>query len=572
MADPTLDEDLDDVVDLQTDKRDRVLFYLAGRVPVSPTDLAAQVVQPTESIRSVLEDRFENAVDIDATGFIRLTDAARTPVLRVGKTQLETATESMSAGKQLHQDGDFEAAAAEFETAADIAHAIKSRFDAVNYQPDQLDEFIVAAEQRHDDAQKEATKDTLNALLLKAQQHESKGDEQDDSDRLSARTAYYRARDELTDAIESIEAYNEGRLSESSSRLNPDEFRSRLKRVLQKLVAVTPSSSDNASPPTESTDPSKSELLDVLRTANEERERLPLPSDFQSGRDYTPDQYRDRFGSWDAALEAAGIDKRTYLEDELRRLSADGNNAVSRKRMADDGRYSATFVADEYGSWDAALTAAGLKSAPGSGSPIADTDNDTGQAETNRSTADRSLDEHSPDDETERTYSELNETAFSSSWETIPHNERLSGQFLFCVVRVQPPRGDKKTHVLEVEDRTGTELSVDIWKTHDLSYEWTEGHWYAVSNARGSAWETKSGETKKRLSSTKDLEVESLGPDFDPIAAAPGDTNSTSTTSSTNSTTSQSQSAESTSSPEAADTSQSDDEIFDDIVSEFDDL
>ena len=590
MSNSTPTEWFDEPTDLSAIKRERALFFLAGYVPIDPANLATHVTQSPETVQDVLKQRFEGDIDFDATGFLRLTDAARAPILRAGKSRLEAATESMTAGEESYDENELEAAAAEFEVATEIGRGVRTRFSAVNYQPAQLDKFITTAAQRHDDAQKEATKDTIRSLLTSAMEYEANGDSQTDPEAGVAQAAYHRAEIKIKDAIACAEAYNGNRLSEESSRLAIDKLRTRLKSLREKIVK--PSTETDTEPSgTASTPPdvAEDELLDELRAANERLSRLPLPSDFRDGHDYEPAAYRDRFGSWDDALEAAGIDKRAHLEAEIRRLSDDADGTVSREQMAEDGQYSATFITDEYDSWDVALDAADVNtpSHTGGSSPdAAGSDSSYGGPEwtDDSEQADSTADET----ETEQDYPQLEEPAFSSSWETIPDNERLSNQFLFLVVRVRDPRGDKKTHVLDIEDRTGTDLTMDIWKTHNLSYEWTANHWYAVSNARGSVWEAKDGETMKRLSSTKDLEVIHLGTDFDPLTAEGSHADSTNTTSTADTATTESPaskststadtataespSADSTSNSEQSDSSSSDDDLFDDIVSEFDEI
>jgi hypothetical protein len=110
----------------------------------------------------------------------------------------------------------------------------------------------------------------------------------------------------------------------------------------------------------------------------------------------------------------------------------------------------------------------------------------------------------------------LEESAFENSWETIPDNSRLEGQLLVKVKNIVTPKGDRKSHLLELVDRTGRTVNLDVWETHGLDIDWPEGEWCAVSNTRGTVWETDSDGVQKRLSSTKDLEVIPLGDEFDP--------------------------------------------------------
>lgn len=104
----------------------------------------------------------------------------------------------------------------------------------------------------------------------------------------------------------------------------------------------------------------------------------------------------------------------------------------------------------------------------------------------------------------------LDEAAFETSWESIPDNSRLDKQLLLKIRDIKEPHSDRKSEILVCVDRTGIEVNLDIWETHGIDIDWTEGAWYAIANSRGTVWEDDAEETRKRLSSTSALDVVSL--------------------------------------------------------------
>lgn len=317
------------------------------------------------------------------------------------------------------------------------------------------------------------------------------------------------------------------------------------------------------------------ELLAELRRLDDELDGLPLSTEMRDRGRFSVQRYLERFGSWDDALERAGIDKRARLEAELRRVAREVGGRPTTAQMNEIGRCSHGYVSDEYGTWGDALAAAGVENGPPSAAESTEPESDeTGETDESSTAV--------PDG--------LARSAFETSWESIPDNDRLDGQLLVRVEHVRTPREDRKTHVLTVRDRHGEECSFDVWTTHDLDYEWEEGHWYAVTDARGSAWQTDDGETRKRLSSTRALDVVDLGPDFDPAAVDPDEVEPAETdrgsggdrgvdTVDDPDETDGVGDTEDTDDGDGAggaghvdDTDDTEGELFDDIVSEFDDL
>jgi hypothetical protein len=114
------------------------------------------------------------------------------------------------------------------------------------------------------------------------------------------------------------------------------------------------------------------------------------------------------------------------------------------------------------------------------------------------------------------------EVVSDNDWSSIPDGNRLEGNIVVRVTRVRELDDGPKSHLLDIVDCTGQETKLSVWETHDLDIEWREGDWYSLTEAIGDVWESKSGETVRRLSSTKDLEAESLGSDVSVVSQNQG--------------------------------------------------
>jgi hypothetical protein len=108
---------------------------------------------------------------------------------------------------------------------------------------------------------------------------------------------------------------------------------------------------------------------DIRRVADELHKSAITRSDYRNHGRFSPDVARLRFGSWFAALAAAGLgETRTMAvssEQCVRDLQAVaellGKRAVTSREYVDHGLYSASPFKRHFGSWFAALEAAGLE-------------------------------------------------------------------------------------------------------------------------------------------------------------------------------------------------------------------
>lgn len=116
------------------------------------------------------------------------------------------------------------------------------------------------------------------------------------------------------------------------------------------------------------------ELLGELRRLADEYGRTPTYEELQADGQYAGATYLSRFGSWNEALEAAGLEPRPFRGDriptrelirELRALAVRVARRPYRKEMDDEGPYSGMTYYDRFGGWQDALDAAGIESRDG---------------------------------------------------------------------------------------------------------------------------------------------------------------------------------------------------------------
>lgn len=99
------------------------------------------------------------------------------------------------------------------------------------------------------------------------------------------------------------------------------------------------------------TEPSRQELLDEIKRLDASLDRIPYESNIDQDGKFTAYTYRNRFGSWDEALEAAGIDKKAALLEDMQRVANMVDGDLSQPTMNEHGEYSASMAARFFGSW-----------------------------------------------------------------------------------------------------------------------------------------------------------------------------------------------------------------------------
>lgn len=97
--------------------------------------------------------------------------------------------------------------------------------------------------------------------------------------------------------------------------------------------------------------PSEAELIEELQWVDEEVEGIPYPVDMNESGAFTAHDYQEAFGSWDDALDVAGIDKEEQLLEDMQVVADEVGEDMTAPEMNEHGRYSSTMAARYFGSW-----------------------------------------------------------------------------------------------------------------------------------------------------------------------------------------------------------------------------
>ena len=120
-------------------------------------------------------------------------------------------------------------------------------------------------------------------------------------------------------------------------------------------------------------------LLEELRFLAEDLGRSPTADDMCDRGEHSPATYLDRYETWNAALDAAGLDTRRSRKEgigdrelivELRSLAASLGRLPQRTEMEAQGPFSGMTYYNRFGSWQDALAAAGFVTSPGADDPL----------------------------------------------------------------------------------------------------------------------------------------------------------------------------------------------------------
>ena len=113
-----------------------------------------------------------------------------------------------------------------------------------------------------------------------------------------------------------------------------------------------------------------SDLIDELLRVADEVGGAPTKTDMDEHGEYSAKTYHNRFGSWNAALTEAGLEPNVELNtntdrdamiDELLRVADEVGGTPTMTDMNEIGAYSAKTYQRRLGSWNATLTEAGLQ-------------------------------------------------------------------------------------------------------------------------------------------------------------------------------------------------------------------
>lgn len=115
----------------------------------------------------------------------------------------------------------------------------------------------------------------------------------------------------------------------------------------------------------------ESDLLGDLKTVSRKLGKRGFTErEYNSNGLYSANTIRRRFGSWNIALECAGlkpsgswynIPKETYIQDVRRVADLLGKQSLTKADYDDNGKFSSAAISSKFGSWFKVLEAAGLK-------------------------------------------------------------------------------------------------------------------------------------------------------------------------------------------------------------------
>lgn len=112
---------------------------------------------------------------------------------------------------------------------------------------------------------------------------------------------------------------------------------------------------------------SESDLISDLQRVSDEIERTPTAAEIGDYSKYSIGPYKTHFGSWNGALEAAGLSvnhnrgiANSELIKHLQKVAEDFGKAPTREEMKREGDYSVSTYELRFGTWNGALEEASL--------------------------------------------------------------------------------------------------------------------------------------------------------------------------------------------------------------------
>ena len=133
------------------------------------------------------------------------------------------------------------------------------------------------------------------------------------------------------------------------------------------------SSSSGGSRTRSSGTPSRGELLDAIQRVAETNNQPLKASDVSDATQYSVNDITRVFGSWQNALDSAGIDNEARLIDDLHRVADKLGHRPTTAEMNEHGHVSATTYANYFGAYTAAVEQAFDESEPARSQTSTDT-------------------------------------------------------------------------------------------------------------------------------------------------------------------------------------------------------
>lgn len=372
-------------------EKDKFLFYLAGRVPVAVSQFAEDCTETELGVKNILNSRFQNEVKLDHTGFLTLTDAARSDILSFANPLISDAVAAQKRGKEIVEDGDYKDAIEHYQHAESLFSAAESRLEEVGDVPEKLTRRLESVRDTHDRIQKKVVNDVVTHRNFIAEQHEEKGDDaMQNGSYTDAADEFESAVNALVEAKDAVETYNTQLLSADSSRLDISKIERRIQALDRKANRAkknlsedgnsnsrelsqqqsdqsksSRSSSSAVEEETQVSQPSidnqaRGNLIEILRELHERLGEVPNTTELVYHTDRSPNEYYQEFGGWEEALDAAGIDKEEAMINEIERVADKIGRVPKSTDMDEHSSYSGSNYSSYFDSWTTALEQADL--------------------------------------------------------------------------------------------------------------------------------------------------------------------------------------------------------------------
>jgi hypothetical protein len=111
---------------------------------------------------------------------------------------------------------------------------------------------------------------------------------------------------------------------------------------------------------TDSEQPDADELCAALHGVDDLVDGYPTPDDIDTHSTYTSGQFTDTFASWGDALRAADIDPEHRVINDVQRVADQVDGVPTMSDITTHGHYAPATLGDHFGSFDAAIAAAGV--------------------------------------------------------------------------------------------------------------------------------------------------------------------------------------------------------------------